>query len=268
MTIQALYSAATGLTAMETKLDVISNNLANLETTAYKKDRANFEDLFYRHEKLPGVQDSAGQYTPTGIAIGLGVRNQSIESDFVQGAFKQTGSELDVAIDGPGFLQVQNPSDNSTLYTRAGNLSKNSNGQLVVASANTGRLLEPPIQIPQDATKIMISSDGQVSVQQPGNNQLQIVGQIQLATFVNPQGLIKKGENLYQESDGSGPPTTNNPGQNGVGTVQQNTLELSNVEPANELIDMITTQRAFELNSKAIQTGDELMQVVANLKRQ
>jgi flagellar basal-body rod protein FlgG len=267
MTIQALYSAATGMNAMETKLDVISNNLANLETTAYKRDRANFEDLFYRHEKLPGSQDSAGQYTPMGIAIGLGVRNQSIQSDFIQGAFKQTGNTLDIAIDGPGFLQVMNP-DGTTLYSRAGNLSKNANGQLVIGSASTGRLLEPPIQIPQDATGIVITPEGQVSVQQSSNNQLQIVGQIQLATFVNSHGLMKMGENLYRETDASGPPTTNNPGQNGVGTTQQNMLELSNVEPANELIDMITTQRAFELNSKAIQTGDELMQVVANLKRQ
>ncbi len=223
--------------------------------------------MFYRHEKLPGAQDSAGQYTPMGIAIGLGVRNQSIETDFVQGAFKQTGNKLDVAIDGQGFLQVMNP-DGMILYTRAGDLSKNSNGQLVMGSASTGRLLEPPIQIPEDAMDILISPEGQVSVQQPLNNQLQIIGQIQLATFVNPQGLIKKGENLYQESDSSGPPTLNNPGLNGVGTLQQNMLELSNVEPANELIDMITTQRAFEMNSKAIQTGDELMQVVANLKRQ
>jgi flagellar basal-body rod protein FlgG len=267
MTIQALYTAATGMNAMETKLDVIANNLANMETTAYKTDRANFEDLFYRHERLPGAQDSAGQYTPMGIAIGLGVRNQSIQSNFVQGAFKQTGNKLDLAIDGPGFLQVQNPTDNTTVYCRAGNLSKNANGQLVVGSAYTGRLLEPPIQIPQDATDILISPEGQVSVQQPGNPQLQVVGQIQLATFVNPHGLIKLGENLYQESDGSGPPTQSNPGQNGVGTLQQSMLELSNVEPANELIDMITTQRAFELNSKAIQTGDEMLQIVANLKR-
>jgi flagellar basal-body rod protein FlgG len=267
MTIQALYSAATGLNAMETKLDVISNNLANMETTAYKKDHANFEDLFYRHDRLPGAQDSAGQYTPMGIAVGLGVRCQSIQSDFIQGAFKQTGNKLDVAIDGLGFFQVQNPTDNTTLYSRAGNFSKNANGQLVIGSASTGRLLEPPIQIPTDATDIMISPEGQVSVQQPGNNQLQVVGQIQLATFVNPHGLIKMGENLYKESDGSGPPTQNNPGQNGTGTLQQSMIELSNVDPANELIDMITTQRAYELNSKAIQTGDELLQVVANLKR-
>jgi flagellar basal-body rod protein FlgG len=249
-------------------LDVISNNLANMETTAYKRDRANFEDLFYRHEKLPGEMDSAGQYTPMGIAIGLGVRNQSIQSDFVQGAFKQTGNALDLAIDGPGFFQVMNPDDSTTLYSRAGNLSKNANGELVIGSASTGRKLEPPIQIPNDAVAIVISPNGQVEVQQAGNNQLQIVGQIQLATFVNSQGLMKMGENLFKETDASGPPTTNNPGQQGTGTTQQNMLELSNVDPANELIDMITTQRAYELNSKAIQTGDELLQVVANLKRQ
>jgi flagellar basal-body rod protein FlgG len=267
MTIQALYSAATGMNAMETKLDVISNNLANMETTAYKRDRANFEDLFYRHEKLPGSQDASGEYTPMGIAIGLGVRTQSIQSDYLQGAYKTTGNQLDIAIEGQGFLQVMNPADSTTLYTRAGNLSKNVNGNLVIGSANTGRLLEPPIQIPQDATGIVISADGQVSVQQPGNNQLQIVGQIQLATFVNQQGLMKMGENLYKETDASGPPTINNPGTSGTGSVQQSMLEASNVEPTTELIEMITTQRAFELNSKAIQTGDELLGVVANLKR-
>jgi len=266
MTIQALYSAATGMNAMETKLDVISNNLANIETTGYKRDRANFEDLFYRQEKLPGEQDAAGRYAPLGIAIGLGVRNQSIQSDFVQGAFKTTGNQLDIALNGPGFLQVTNP-DGTRVYSRAGNLSENANGQLVIGSASTGRLLEPVIQIPNDATAIVISPEGQISVQQPGNNQLQNVGQIQLATFINPQGLLKLGENLYQETDASGPATQNNPGQNGTGTVQQNMLEASNVEPANELIDMITTQRAYELNSKAIQTGDELMQLVAELKR-
>jgi flagellar basal-body rod protein FlgG len=238
MTIQALYSAATGMNAMETKLDVISNNLANLETTGYKKDRANFEDLFYRHEKLPGSQDASGQYTPMGIAIGLGVRNQSIQSDFVQGAFKQTGNQLDVAIDGPGFLQVMNPADSTTLYSRAGNLSKNVNGNLVIGSANTGRLLEPPIQIPQDATGIVISPDGQVSVQQPGNKQLQIVGQIQLATFVNSHGLLKLGENLYKETDASGPPTINNPGQSGTGVLRQGYIESSNVDLDEEIREL------------------------------
>ncbi len=202
MTIQALYSAATGMTAMETKLDVVSNNLANIETTAFKRDRANFEDLFYRHDKFPGAEDTAGQYTPTGIAIGLGVRTQSTQTEFTQGPIKQTGQELDVAIEGRGLFQVQNP-DGMTLYTRAGNWSKNSNGNLVTGSASDGRLLEPPIVIPPDATAIVISPEGIVSVQQPGNNQLTQVGQIELASFINPQGLLKLGENLYKETDAS-----------------------------------------------------------------
>ena len=198
MTIQALYSAATGMNAMETKLDVISNNLANLETTAYKKDRANFEDLFYRHEKLPGSQDSAGQYTPMGIAIGLGVRNQSIQSDFVQGAFKQTGNQLDIAIDGPGFLQVMNPptaprSTPAPAICRKTPTATSSSDRRAPAACWNRRF-----KFRKTPRASSSAPEGQVSVQQPGNNQLQIVGQIQLATFVNSQGLMKMGENLYQ----------------------------------------------------------------------
>ncbi len=252
---------------METKLDVVANNLANMETTAFKRDRANFEDLIYHHEQYPGVQDSAGQYTPTGTQIGLGVRTQSTQTEFTQGSIKQTGQELDVAIEGMGFFQVTNP-DGKIVYTRAGNFSKNSNGNLVTGSANDGRLLEPPIVIPPDATAISISPEGVVSVQQQGSNQMSQVGQIQLAAFVNPQGLLKLGENLYRETDASGAPTISNPGQNGLGTLQQNMLESANVEPVQELIDMITTQRAFELNSQAIRTADQLLQTVANLPRQ
>jgi flagellar basal-body rod protein FlgG len=266
MVVQALYSASSGMTAMETKLDVIANNLANMETTAFKCDRANFEDLFYRHEIFPGAQDSASEYTPTGVAIGLGVRTQSTQSNFVQGAFRETGRELDLAIEGRGFFQVMNP-DGTTLYTRAGNFSVNSNGNLVVGSANTGRLLQPPISIPEDTLAISISPEGIVSVQQPNNNNLSQVGQIELATFVNPQGLLKLGENLYNETDASGTPILGNPGQDGMGFVRQNTLEASNVEPVQELIDLITTQRAFEMNSQAIKVGDELMQNIANLRR-
>jgi flagellar basal-body rod protein FlgG len=266
MTIQALYSAATGMSAMETKLDVVANNLANMETTAFKRDRANFEDLFYRYEKFPGQQDSASQYTPTGIAIGLGVRPQSTQTEYFQGPIKQTGQELDVAIEGIGFFQVMNP-DGQIVYTRAGNWSKNANGNLVTGSASDGRLLEPPIIIPNDATAVVISPEGIVSVQQPGTNQLNQVGQIQLASFVNEQGLLKLGENLYRETDASGPPTISNPGQNGVGQLMQNALEASNVEPVQELIDMITTQRAYELNSQAIRTCDEILQNIANLRR-
>jgi flagellar basal-body rod protein FlgG len=266
MTIQALYSAATGMTAMETKLDVVANNLANMETTAFKRDRANFEDLFYRIEKFPGSADTAGQYTPVGTQIGLGVRTQSTQTEFTQGAMKQTGQELDVAIEGRGFFQVKNP-DGTTLYTRAGNWSKNANGYLVTGSASDGRLLEPPITIPPDATAVVISSEGIVSVQQPGNNQLAQVGNIELASFINAQGLLQLGENLYAETDASGAPTLAQPGQDGLGLLRQNSLEASNVEPVQELIDLITTQRAFEMNSQAIKTGDELLQNIANLKR-
>src|SRR3989339_903664 len=172
MSVQALYSAATGMTALETKLDVTPNNLANIETTAFKQARVDFEDLFYRQEKLPGAQDSAGRYTPTGIAIGLGTRGSAIQTKFEQGAFKQTGRQLDVAIEGQGFFQVQDPTNGNILYTRAGTFSKNAEGQLVISSASTGRLLQPPISIPQDATNIVISPDGKVSVQQPGQTKL------------------------------------------------------------------------------------------------
>jgi flagellar basal-body rod protein FlgG len=266
MSVQTLYTAATGMTALQTKLDVIANNLANLETTAFKRDRANFEDLFYRHEKFPGEQDSAGQYTPTGIQVGLGSRVSSVQDDFMQGAFKQTNNPLDVAIQGMGFLQVLDPSG-QTYYTRAGNLALNANGNLVVGSAQTGRLIQPAITLPKDAVGITISPEGVVSVQQPTSNQLQQLGQLQLASFVNPQGLLKLGENMYRESDASGAATLGNPGQDGMGTLQQNSLEASNVEPVTELIDLITAQRSFELNSQAVKAGDQVLQTITSLGR-
>lgn len=266
MTVQTLYTAATGMTSMETKLDVIANNLANVETTGFKSDRANFEDLFYHHEKMPGAQDSSGLYTPTGIQVGMGSRVQSVQANFVQGAFKDTGKQLDLTIEGRGLFQILDPSG-QIYYSRAGNFSVNRDGNIVMGSANTGRLLQPPITIPQDTLAISISAEGIVSVQQPANQQMTQVGQIELATFINPEGLLKLGENLYAESDASGPPTLGNPGQNGIGNIRQGSLEASNVEPTNELIDMITTQRAFELNSQVIKAGDEIMQNIANLKR-
>ncbi len=184
MTVQTLYTAATGMSALETKLDVIANNLANVETVGFKKGRANFEDLFYRHEMMPGATDTAGQYTPTGISVGMGTRVSSIQGSFVQGASESTGGQLDVAIEGSGFFQVTDPSGD-TLYTRAGNFSKNSNGQLVMGSANVGRLLDPPITIPEDATDVVISAEGIVSVRQPGSQNLSQVGTIELASFIN-----------------------------------------------------------------------------------
>lgn len=267
MTVQALYSAATGMSAMETKLDVIANNLANIETTGFKRGRANFEDLFYRHEMLPGAEDTAGQYTPTGISVGMGTRVSSIQTNFDQGAFQQTSGELDVAIEGEGFFQVNDPSSGQILYTRAGNFSQNANGDVVMGSANIGRLLEPAITIPEDANGVVISAEGIVSVRQPGSPNLTQVGQLELAYFINPEGLLKLGENLYSETDASGTASLGNPGQNGLGMVRQNALEASNTEPVTELIDLIKTQRAFELNSQAVKAGDEIMQQIVNLKR-
>lgn len=267
MSVQTLHTAASGMMAMERKLDVVANNLANLETTAFKRGRANFEDLFYQNEKLPGAEDSAGQYTATGIAIGMGTRMQSVQTDQNQGSFEATGNELDIAIQGRGFLKVTDPSTGDIVYTRAGNLSINAQGNLVVASASIGRLLDPPLTIPQEATKIQISAEGIVSVQTPNNTELQQIGQIELAQFINPEGLLKLGENLYQETQASGTAQTGNPGKEGLGTIQQGFLESSNVQPVEELIDLIKTQRAFELNSQVVQAGDQILQNVAQLRR-
>ena len=267
MSVQTLYTAATGMDALQTKLDVIANNLANVNTTGFKKDRANFEDLLYRTEVYPGVQDSGGTPTAVGTQVGLGVRVTSTQTDQRQGSFQQTGRDLDVAIEGRGLLSVLDPSSQSTLYTRAGNLDINANGQLVIGSAQTGRLVDPAIQIPNDATKVVINPNGQVMVQTPGNVELQQQGQIQLAQFVNPDGLLKVGENMYRQTDASGPALLANPGTEGSGVLRQGNLEASNVEPVQELIDLITTQRAFELNSQAVQAGDQVMQIISNLRR-
>ncbi len=267
MSVQTLYTAATGMSSMETKLEVTANNLANLDTVAFKSGRANFEDLLYRHEKMPGAEDSAGNYTATGISVGLGSRVSSVQGDFEQGAFKTTNRALDVTIEGAGFFQVIDPSTGDTYYTRAGNFDKNADGYFVMGSANTGRLIEPPIEIPPDTTEIVISAEGIVSVRQPGSQKLTQVGEFELAYFVNPDGLLRLGENLYAETDASGPPVLGPPGQDGMGRLQQGSLESSNVKPVHELINLITTQRAFELNSKAVQVGDDMMQIVANLRR-
>jgi flagellar basal-body rod protein FlgG len=201
--------------------------------------------LFYRNYKLPGAQDALGQLTPTGIHVGLGVRVQSTQTDFTQGAFETTGNPLDVAIVGDGFYQVLDPSTGLIEYTRSGDFSINSNGQMVVGSASIGRQLTPPISIPQDATGITISPDGSVMVTQAGNVTATLIGNIQLTKFINPQGLLKLGENLYQETIASGSPILGNPGQQGLGTLQQNTLERSNVETVEELVSWPVWRRSW-----------------------
>jgi flagellar basal-body rod protein FlgG len=199
--------------------------------------------------------------------VGLGSRVQSVQSDFRQGSFDPTNGPLDLAIEGEGFFQVIDPGTGEILYTRAGNFTKNDQGQMVLASAGIGRFLEPSIAFPPDVTDIVISPDGRVDIRTAGNPNLQEFGAIQLARFVNPEGLIKIGENLYAKSTASGDEIIGDPGKEGFGRVRQRTLELSNVEPVKELIDLITTQRAFELNSEAVHAGDQILQLIANLRR-
>lgn len=266
MTVQTLYTAATGMSALETKLDVIANNMANINTTGFKKDRANFEDIFYRQYRLPGAEDADGTRTATGIEVGLGTRVSSTQSNFKQGSFETTNNPLDFAIEGDGFFQVQNP-NGDPFYTRAGNFNLNANGQIVLGSAQNGYLLEPAITVPPEATGIVVSADGQIQYSTQNSTSLTTLGQLQLAKFINPDGMLKLGDNLYQKTDASGDPTTGNPGIDGFGNIRQGFLEASNVEPVNELIDLITTQRAFELNSQVVQAGDQVMQIVANLRR-
>ncbi len=267
MSVQTLYTAATGMEALETKLDVIANNMANINTTGFKKDRANFEDLFYRQIRAPGAQNADGSLTPTGVEVGLGVRVSSTQSDHGQGAFQTTENALDFAIEGNGFFAVTNPNGGLPFYTRAGNFNINANGQLVLGSSNTGFLVEPNITIPQEAINVVVTGNGNVQFRTAGNAQLQTAGQLTLASFINPDGLLKLGDNLFQETAASGTAIIGNPNDPGFGSLRQGFLETSNVEPVTELIDLITTQRAFELNSQVVQAGDQIMQVVANLRR-
>jgi flagellar basal-body rod protein FlgG len=266
MSVQTLYTAATGMESLETKLDVIANNLANINTVAFKRDRANFEDLFYRQIRLPGADQSGSTPTATGIELGLGSRVSSTQTDFDQGSFQTTGNQLDLAIEGNGFFEVEDPAGGGDpLYTRSGNLNLNAIGEIVVGSASLGRRIQPLIVVPPEATNISISPNGVVEVQV--NNETQQLGTIQLATFVNPDGLLKLGDNLYRRTEASGDAVQNEPGQNGTGVIRQSALEASNVEPVQELIDLITTQRAFELNSQVVQAGDQIMQLISNLRR-
>ncbi len=267
MSFQSLYTAATGMQAMEMKLDVIANNLANNNTTAFKRDRANFEDLLYRQYRLPGSQDNDGNITTTGVDVGLGVRVSSTQADFDQGSFQNTGNQIDIAIEGRGFFEVTGPGG-QRLYTRAGNLGINANGQVTLGSATLGYLLSPPVTIPQQATSIVIDPTGEVRYSENGSETYSSAGTITLATFINPDGLMKMGDNLFTPTPASGTANSGQtPGQQEVGFLQQGFLEASNVEPTTELIDLINTQRSFELNSQVIRAGDEILQLIANLRR-
>lgn len=260
-----MHAAASGMDAYIFNLDVIANNMANAGTTAFKRSRSTFEDLYYQYYKLPGQPDALGNKTPIGKASGLGVRVSGTQPEFTQGSLVQTNRQLDVAIVGDGFLQVNDGTQ--VLYTRNGALSLNPNGDLVIASADKGRLLDPPINVPPDTLAIGISGDGIVTVLQPSSSVPTQVGTIQLVKFVNPEGLIHKGDTLYSSSDASGLPLPATPGSQGLGTLKQSYLELSNAEPVTELVELIKTQRNVELNSQVLQASDQLLQLVSNLRR-
>ncbi len=253
--MRSLWIAKTGLDAQQTNLDVISNNLANISTNGFKRSRPIFEDLVYQNLRQPGAQSSQQTYLPTGLQIGTGVRPVATERIHTQGNVQLTENELDVAIRGKGFFQILMP-DGTTAYTRDGSFMKDDQGQLVTMSGYT---LQPTIVIPVDATSISIARDGVVTVTTAGSSQTTQVGDIQLATFINPAGLESISENLYVETNASGAPNVNTPGLNGSGTLLQNYVETSNVNMAEELVNMIIAQRAFEINSKAVSTSDQML---------
>ena len=259
--IRSLYVAKSGLEAQQTQLDVVSNNLANVGTTGFKKSRAVFEDLMYQNLRQVGGQTSDQTRLPSGLQVGTGVRVVATERMHAQGNMTKTDNPKDVAINGQGFFQVQMP-DGTTSYTRDGSFQTDSEGQLVTAS---GYLIQPAITIPQNTTSMTIGRDGIVSITQAGSTASTQVGQLQLATFLNPAGLQSQGENLYTETDSSGPPNLVNPGLDGAGILSQGYTEASNVNVVEELVNMITTQRAYEINSKAVQTSDQMLQRLAQL---
>ncbi len=256
----ALRIAMTGLEAQQTRMANISNNLANASTTGFKRARAVFADLLYQNLAQVGAQSSQDTQLPSGLNLGTGVRTVATEKLFTQGNITQTGNALDVAIQGRGFLQVLLP-DGTLAYTRDGSIQMDAQGQLVTA---LGYPIEPAVTIPQNAQSITIGSDGVVSVQIAGQAAPTQVGTIQLADFVNPAGLQAVGNNLFQESGSSGAPQVGTPGLNGLGTIIQGSLEASNVNTVEELVNMIETQRAYEMNSKAIATADQMLQYTNN----
>lgn len=257
---QALWIAKTGLEAQQSRMAAISNNLANASTAGFKRSRVVFEDLLYQNIRQVGAQSSQDTQLSSGFLLGMGVRTVATEKMFSQGALVQSENPLDIAIDGRGFVQVLLP-DGSESYTRAGSFQVDNQGQMVTSS---GYPLQPSITIPEGALSITIGKDGTVSVRTSSSAQLQDVGAIQLADFVNPSGLQPIGENLYLESSSSGFPQLGTPGLNGLGTLVQGFVESSNVNVVEELVSMIETQRVYEMNSKAISTTDEMMQFVTN----
>lgn len=261
--MRSLYTAATGMIAQQLQIDVTSNNIANVNTIGYKKGRAEFADLLYQTMQYAGAPTSTTTMSPTGVEVGLGTRPTSVQKMFTQGNFKETGNDLDMTINGNGFFQIQLP-DGTTAYTRNGSFKLDGNGTIVTAD---GYPLVPQMVIPADATKISIATDGTVSVLQPGQTALQQIGQIETATFVNPAGLHSLGDNNYINTTASGDPITGVPGLEGRGGIRQGFVEMSNVQLVEEMTDLIVGQRAYEANSKAVMTSDEMLSIVNGLKK-
>ena len=257
---QALWVAKTGLDAQQTRMSEVSNNLANTNTTGFKRDRANFEDLLYQQIRQPGGATSAQTQLPSGLQLGTGVRVVSTSKDFQQGNPQQTGRALDVMVNGRGFFEVLLP-DGSPAYTRDGSFQINAQGELVT---NSGYPVQPGIQVPEGAQSLTIGNDGTVSVTMAGQAQALEIGSLTLTDFVNPSGLQAKGENLYVETTASGPAQNGTPGLNGLGSLVQGSLEGSNVNVVEELVSMIETQRAYEMNAKAISTTDSMLGYLNN----
>src|SRR6202012_3227427 len=259
---RSLYIAATGMNAQQSQMDVISNNLANVSTNGFKGSRAVFEDLLYQTVRQPGADSTQQTQVPSGIQLGTGVQQVATERLYTQGNLQQTGNSKDVAASGNGFFQVQMP-DGTTAYTRDGSFQTNAQGQLVTSS---GYPVIPAITIPQNATQLTIGTDGAVSITQGNSTVSTQVGSLQLATFINPAGLDAQGENLFAETTSAGTPNVSAPGANGTGSLQQGYVETSNVNVVQELVNMIQTQRAYEINSKAVTTSDQMLQTLSQMQ--
>jgi flagellar basal-body rod protein FlgG len=261
--IRSLWTAATGMGVQQKHLDVIANNIANVNTNGYKRSRADFQELMYQTMRMAGVRTEQGNQVPTGIQIGLGAQLASVQKVFIQGDYQQTQNDLDLAVEGLGFFQITLPSGDKA-YTRSGAFKTDAQGRVVTAD---GYLLEPAITIPQSATAISIEVDGTVSATIQGQSKPQQVGKIELATFTNQAGLSAIGKNLFVETDASGTPIVGAPNQNGLGSLKQGYLEMSNVDIVQEMVDMIIAERAYEVNSKAIQAANDMLQIANNVRR-
>lgn len=260
--IRGLYTAATGMNSMQHQIDVTSNNIANVNTMGFKQDRAEFQDLMYESLNYTAGKTSETTTNPTGIDVGLGVRVSGIQKNFLQGDLKLTSNTLDLAIEGNGFFQVTTP-DGETAYTRNGAFKLDAEGNIVNGN---GYALNPQITVPDDLIELTIANDGTVTAEDPTTGDIATLGQITLADFINPAGLTPKGESLYIANEASGDPIEGNPTEDQFGTLSQGMIELSNVKLVNEMVDLITAQRAYEANSKAISTSDDMLNIVNRLK--